>query len=234
MLVMDSEPATPHSETFAPVRPDFSGEPMDWAQQPPLLTTREVAAIFGKSAANIRARASRGDFGNTVTGDDGLPRYDKGRVQALFERVTQREAQTRSVTNLHGTPGVSYSTSLSPMVATAIAEIQSQHREQIALWTARCEDAQRATQRAQDEVTALRDLLREREETTRATLSHMDALYAENLGQLRAALTQEQTHKNEIVAIKENEIARLKSLENNAPRRESLWHRLFGGQAVGT
>ena len=223
---MDSERATPQHATIAPVRPD---EPLDWEQQPGLLTTREVAAIFGKSAANIRARASRGDFGNTVTGEDGLPRYDKGRVQALYERVTQREASARSVTNLHGTSPVSYSTSLSPMVATAIAEIQSQHREQIALWSARFEDVQRAAQRAQEEAHSLRELLREREETTRATLSHMDMLHAESLNQLRTALTQEQAHKTEIVAAKENEIARLKSLENNMPRRESLWHRLFGG-----
>ena len=229
---MDSEPATSQHATIAPVRQDeprnVPGE-IEWEQQPALLTTREVAAIFGKSAANIRARASRGDFGNTVTGDDGLPRYDKSRVQALYERVTQREAQSRSVTNLHGTSPVSYSTSLSPMVAGAIAEIQSQHRDQIALWSARFEDVRLAAQRAQEEAQSLRDLLREREETTRATLSHMDALYAENLSQLRSALTQEQAHKTEIVAAKENEIARLKSLENNAPRRESLWHRLFGG-----
>lgn len=225
MLFMDLEPATPHSETFAPVRPS---DPIDWQQQPSLLTTREVASLFGKSAANIRARASRGDFGNTVTGEDGLPRYDKGRVQMLYERVTQREAQARSVTTLHGTAGVSYSTSLSPMITTAIAEIQSQHREQVALWTARCEDAQQAARRAQEEVAALRDLLREREETTRATLSHMDMLHTESMNQLRASLAQEQAHKTEIVAVKENEIARLKSLENNAPRRESLWHRLFG------
>ncbi len=223
---MDSEPATPQHETIAPVRPD---EQFDWQQQPSLLTTREVAAIFGKSAANIRARASRGDFGNTVTGEDGLPRYDKGRVQALYERVTQREAQARAVTNLHGTSPVSYSTSLSPMVATAIAEIQSQHREQIALWSARFEDARLAAQRAQEEAHTLRDLLREREETTRATLSHMDMLHAESLNQLRTALTQEQAHKIEIVATKENEIARLKSLENNMPRRGSFWHRMFGG-----
>ncbi len=227
---MDSQPATPQHETIAPVRPyELGDEPIDWEQQPSLLTTREVAAIFGKSAANIRARASRGDFGNTVTGEDGLPRYDRGRVQALHERVTQREAQARSVTNLHGTSPVSYSTSLSPMVATAIAEIQAQHREQIALWSARFEDAQRAAQRAQEEAHSLRELLREREETTRATLSHMDMLHAENLSHLRAALTQEQAHKTELVAMKENEIARLKSLENNMPRRESLWHRLFGG-----
>ena len=223
---MDTETATPQSETIAPVRLD---EPVDWEQQPSLLTTREVAAIFGKSAANIRARASRGDFGNTVTGEDGLPRYDKGRVRALFERVTQREAQARSVTNLHGTASSSYSTSLSPMVATAIAEIQSQHREQIALWSARYEDAQQAAHRAQEEVQSLRDLLREREETTRATLSHMDMLYSDNLSQLRTALSQEQAHKIEIVAAKENEISRLKSLENNMPQRGSLWHRLFGG-----
>ncbi len=226
MLGMDPEPATPQHATIASVRPD---EPINWEQQPSLLTTREVAAIFGKSAANIRARASRGDFGNTVTGEDGLPRYDKSRVQALYERVTYREAQARSVTNLHGTPGISYSTSLSPMVATAIAEIQLQHRDQVALWTARLEDAQQAARRAQEEVSALRDLLREREETTRATLSHMDMLHTESLNQLRSALMQEQTHKTEIVALKENEIARLKSLDNNRPQRESLWHRLFGG-----
>ena len=226
---MDSEPATPQHATIAPVRQNELGDELDWEQQPSLLTTREVAAIFGKSAANIRARASRGDFGNTVTGEDGLPRYDKGRVQALYERVTQREAQARLVTNLHGTSPVAYSTSLSPMVATAIAEIQSQHREQVALWSSRFEDMRLAAQRAQDEAQSLRDLLREREETTRATLSHMDMLYAENLNHLRTALTQEQAHKTELVAVKENEIARLKSLENNAPRRESLWHRLFGG-----
>ena len=222
---MDFEPATSQRETIAPVRPD---DFIAWEQHPEQLTTREVASIFGKSAANIRARASRGDFGNTVTGEDGLPRYNRERVRALYERVTQREAQSRSVTNLHGiTP--SYSTSLSPMVATAIAEIQSQHREQVALWSARVEDAQRAAQHAQEEVQSLRDLLREREETTRATLSHMDMLHAESLAQLRETLSQEQAHKQELVAAKDGEIARLKSLENNMPRRDSIWHRLFGG-----
>ena len=222
---MDTETATPQRETFAPVRPD---EFIAWEQHPEQLTTREVAAIFGKSAANIRARASRGDFGNTVTGEDGLPRYDRERVRALYERVTQREAQSRAVTNLHGV-GPSYSTSLSPMVATAIAEIQSQHREQIALWSARFEDVQRAAQRAQEEAQSLRDLLREREETTRATLSHMDMLHSESLAQLRETLSQEKAHKQELVAAKDGEIARLKSLENNMPRRDSIWHRLFGG-----
>jgi hypothetical protein len=222
---MDSEPATSQCETIAPVRPD---DLLAWEQHPEQLTTREVASIFGKSAANIRARASRGDFGNTVTGEDGLPRYDRDRVRALYERVTQREAQSRSVTNLHGiTP--SYSTSLSPMVATAIAEIQSQHREQISLWSARFEDVQRAAQRAQEEAQSLRDLLREREETTRATLSHMDLLHSESLAQLRETLSQEKAHKTELVAAKDSEIARLKSMENNAPRRDSIWNRLFGG-----
>jgi hypothetical protein len=223
---MDFEPATPQSETIAPVRPDNQ---IAWDQQPVQLTTREVASLFGKSAANIRARASRGDFGNTVTGDDGLPRYDRERVRALYERVTQREAQARSVTNLHGVSSGTYSTSLSPVVTTAIAEIQTQHREQIALWSARFEDAQRAAQRAQEEVHALRDLLREREETTRATLSHMDMLHSESLTQLRQALSQEQAHKAETVAAKDSEIARLKSLDANSPRRGSLWNRLFGG-----
>ena len=223
---MDFEPATSQSETIAPVRPD---DQIAWEQQPEQLTTREVAALFGKSAANIRARASRGDFGNTVTGEDGLPRYDRGRVRALYERVSQREAQARSVTNLHGIAPASYSTSLSPVVATAIAEIQAQHRETIALWSARFDDAQRSAQRAQEEVQALRDLLREREETTRATLSHMDMLYADNLAQLRQALSQEQAHKAETVAAKDSEIARLKSLDANTPRRGSLWNRLFGG-----
>ena len=226
MLSMNLEPATTHSETIASVRPD---DQILWEQHPEQLTTREVAAIFGKSAANIRARASRGDFGNTVSGEDGLPRYDRGRVQALYERVTQREAQTRSVTNLHGNGVSLYSTSLSPMVASAISEIQAQHREQVALWSARCEDAQRVAERAQEEVQSLRGLLREREETTRATLSHMDILHSESLSQLRQTLSQEQAHRGEIVAAKDSEIARLKSLGNNMPRRDSLWHRLFGG-----
>ena len=223
---MESDTATPQSETIAPVR---LGEQIDWEQQPEQLTTREVAMLFGKSAANIRARASRGDFGNTVTGEDGLPRYDRGRVRALFERVTQREAQARAVTNLHGVATSPYSTSLSPVIATAIAEIQAQHHEQIALWSARFEDAQRSTQRAQEEVQALRDLLREREETTRATLSHMDMLHTESLTQLRQSLSQEQAHRTETVAVKDTEIARLKSLGANMPRRDSFWHRLFGG-----
>ena len=225
MHIMELEPATTQHETIAPVRPD---EQIAWDQHPEQLTTREVASIFGKSAANIRARASRGDFGNTVTGEDGLPRYDKNRVRALLERVTQREAQTRAVTNLHAV-APSYSSNLSPMVTSAITEIQAQHREQIALWSARFEDVQRAAQRAQEEAQSLRDLLREREETTRATLSHMDMLHTQSLDQLRQTLTQEQAHRTEIVAAKDSEIARLKSLENNQPRRDSIWHRLFGG-----
>lgn len=229
---MDSEPATPQSETIAPVRLDeqITGQVTQivWEEQPEQLTTREVATLFGKSAANIRARASRGDFGNTVTGEDGLPRYDRARVRALHERVTQREAQSRAVTNLHGIAGPSYSAGLSP-VAAAIAEIQAQHREQIALWSARFEDAQRATQRAQEEAQSLRELLREREETTRATLSHMDMLHTENLAQMRLALTQEQAHKTETLAGKDSEIARLKSLDANTPRRGTFWNRIFGG-----
>ncbi len=223
---MDFDAATPQGETIAPVRPDSQ---IAWDEQPEQLTTREVAALFGKSAANIRARASRGDFGNTVTGEDGLPRYDKSRVRALFERVTQREAQSRSVTNLHGVSSGHYSTSLSPVVTTAISEIQAQHREQIALWTARLEEVRLAAQRAQEEAQSLRDLLREREETTRATLSHMDTLHSESLAQLREMLTREQAHTVEIVAAKDGEIARLKSLEANAPQRSSFWSRLFGG-----
>ena len=223
---MDLEPATPQSETFAPVRPD---EEIAWEQQPEQLTTREVATLFGKSAANIRARASRGDFGNTVTGEDGLPRYDRGRVRALYERVSMREAQARSVTNLHGVANGQYSTSLSPVVASAITEIQAQHREQVALWSARFEDAQRAAQHAQEEVQALRSLLREREETTRATLSHMDTLHAESLAQLRHTLSQEQAHRVETLAAKDTEIALLKSVSSSQQPRGSFWHRLFGG-----
>lgn len=225
---MESEPATSQQTLVSPVRPD---EPVQWEKHPEQLTTREVAAIFGKSAANIRARASRGDFGNTFTGEDGLPRYDRDRVRALYERVTYREAQARSVTNLHGVAQSSYSTSLSPLVTSAIAEIQAQHREQIALWSARFEDAQRMTQHAQQEAQMLRDLLREREETTRATLSHMDVLHSEGMAQLRDMLCAEQAHRVEIAAAKDGEIARLKALENNKPRRDSLWSRLFGGQS---
>ncbi|MGI4791767.1 MAG: hypothetical protein ACRYFS_23340 [Janthinobacterium lividum] len=223
---MDFEPATPQSETIASVRPDVE---IVWDQQPEQLTTREVASLFGKSAANIRARASRGDFGNTVTGDDGLPRYDRSRVRALYERVTQREAQSRAVTNLHSVAGPSYSTSLSPVVTTAIAEIQAQHREQVALWSARFEDSQQAAQRAHEETQSLRELLREREETTRATLSHMDMLYAESLTQLRQTLSQEQAHKAELIAAKDSEISRLRSVESSQQNRGSFWHRLFGG-----
>ena len=224
---MEIETANPQTETVAPVRLE---DPIAWDEQPEQLTTREVALLFGKSAANIRARASRGDFGNTVTGEDGLPRYDRSRVRALLERVTQREAQARSVTNLHGMAGSPYSTSLSPMVASALTEIQAQHREQVALWSARLEDAQRSAQRAQEETQSLRELLREREETTRATLTHMDMLHSESLTQLRQALSQEQAHKTEMVAAKDSEIARLRSPGSgvNSPRA-SLWQRLFHG-----
>jgi hypothetical protein len=240
---MESETATPQSNLLAPVRPnedaqtaelesDPESEPeigLDWEAQPEQMTTREVATLFGKSPGNIRARASRGDFGNTVTGEDGLPRYDRARVRAVYDRITAREAQGRAVTNLYATASGTQMGMLPQSLSGMLAGLQAQHQEQIALWSSRLADSQQIAlqsqviaQQAQHEAQELRTLLAQREETTRETLSHMDTLYSETITHLRETVFQQQA------ALAQRSEITVPSTATSLSQ-PSLWRRLFGG-----
>lgn len=156
---------------------------IDWDAQPLSLTTREAAALLGKSPGNIRARASKGDFGPTTTGPDGLPRYDRDRVRLIGERMAARRAQAN------------------PPAADAHA----------ALWESCLEEAREAARQAKEEAKELRLLLHEREETTREALSHLDMLHEQNKMQMKEILKREQVHWERLVAAKNDEIERLKA-----------------------
>lgn len=179
----------------------------DWDTLPALLTTREVADILGKSTGNVRARASKGDFGPTMPGEDGLPRYDRDRVRFIAERMAARQAQTRLVSPAGSSPA----DALPPALATLLTTLQTQQNEQIAFWKTRLEDALEEATQAKSESQELRRLLLEREETTRETLSHMDTLHQENIAHFHAALESERSRWESERAARDAEIERLKA-----------------------
>ena len=158
--------------------------------------------MLGKSPGNVRARASKGDFGPTMSGPDGLPRYDRDRVRVIGERMAARQAQTSAV----ATP-----TPLTePPIAVLLNALQAQQSEQIALYKAWVEEAREIAHQAKEEAKELREALREREETTRETLTHMDMLHEQNISQMKETLERERAQWSREVASKDAEIGRLK------------------------
>jgi len=202
------EPRPQDSTTPLP-RPEGG---IDWDAQPESLTTREVAALLGKSPGNVRARASKGDFGPTASGPDGLPRYDRDRVRIVGERMAARQAQQAPAAE-------------EPMeapVTVLLAALQAQQAEQVALYKALILEAREDTRRAREEAKELRAALHEREETTRETLSHMDMLHEQSVTRMQAALTQERAQWERTVADRDAEIERLKT----APDPSKGWPQL--------
>ncbi len=176
---------------------------IDWEAQPESLTTRQVAVLLGKSTGNVRARASKGDFGVTTPGPDGLPRYDRERVRPIYERMVERQAQSRNSQFPAALP--------EPQISALLTAMQAQQEKHTALCTAWVEEARQTAKQAKEEAQELRGLLREREETTRATLSHMDMLHDQNIRQTQETLERERAHWNAEIASKDAEIERLKS-----------------------
>jgi len=211
---MGDLPKTLQRDIAAPLSSSEEGG-VDWDAQPASLTTREVAALLGKSPANVRARASKGDFGPTMTGPDGLPRYDRDRVRIIGERMAARQAQTQPQP----------ADRLDPPLPMMLAALQAQQIEQIALYKAWLEEARESAKQAKDEAQSLRTALHEREETTRETLSHMDMLHEQNITQMKDAMQRERTHWEREVASKEAEIERLRvelAAKKNGPQ---LWRK---------
>lgn len=192
--------------------PPRSEGSIDWDAQPESLTTREVATLLGKSPGNVRARASKGDFGPTASGPDGLPRYDRDRVRIIGERMAARQAQ--SVPIAEDPPGAS--------LGVLLAALQAQQSEQISLYKALILEAREDTRQAREEAKELRVALHEREETTRETLSHMDMLHDQNINQLQDVLARERAQRERIVAERDAEIGRLKT----APASGRGWPQL--------
>lgn len=188
---------------------------VDWDAQPSSLTTREAAALLGKSPGNVRARASKGDFGPTMTGPDGLPRYDRDRVRIVGERMAARQAQTR--------PDVADRPD--PALTLLLTALQAQQSEQITLYKAWLEEAREAVGQAKEEAQELRVLLGEREDTTRESLSHMDMLHEQNITQMKEAMERERSHWEHMAAAKEAEIERLKAELAAKKTRPPLWHK---------
>ncbi len=188
---------------------------VDWEAQPASLTTREAAALLGKSPANVRARASKGDFGPTMTGADGLPRYDRDRVRIIGERMAARQAQTRST----------FPDQSDPPLAALLTALQAQHTEQIALYKAWLNEAREAVGQAKGEAQELRALLAEREETTRETLSYMDMLHDQNITQVKDAAERERGQWERTVSAKEAEIERLKAELAAKKSGPQLWRK---------
>ena len=192
--------------------PPRSEGSIDWDAQPESLTTREVATLLGKSPGNVRARASKGDFGPTAAGPDGLPRYDRDRVRIIGERMAARQAQ--SVPVAEDPPGAS--------LGVLLAALQAQQSEQVSLYKALILEAREDTRQAREEAKELRVALYEREETTRETLSHMDMLHDQNINQLQDVLARERAQRERIVAERDAEIERLKT----APASGRGWPQL--------
>ena len=182
---------------------------IDWDVQPFSLTTREVAALLGKSPGNVRARASKGDFGPTMSGPDGLPRYDRDRVRVIGERMAARQAQTSAVAPLAALTD--------PPIAVLLNALQMQQSEQVALYKVWVEEAREVAHQAKEEAKELRAALHEREETTRETLTHMDMLHEQNILQVKEILERERAQWVREVALKDAEIERLKS--QSAPEK---------------
>jgi len=182
---------------------------IDWDVQPFSLTTREVAALLGKSPGNVRARASKGDFGPTMSGPDGLPRYDRDRVRVIGERMAARQAQTSAVAPLAALTD--------PPIAVLLNALQVQQSEQVALYKVWVEEAREVAHQAKEEAKELRAALHEREETTRETLTHMDMLHEQNILQVKEILERERAQWVREVALKDAEIERLKS--QSAPEK---------------
>lgn len=188
---------------------------VDWDVQPSSLTTREVATLLGKSPGNVRARASKGDFGPTMTGPDGLPRYDRDRVRIVGDRMASRQAQARP-------EAASRADILFPAALTAL---QAQHIEQVALYKAWLEEARETARQAKEEAKELRTAFHEREETTRETLSHMDMLHDQNILQMKDAMERERTHWSREVAAMEAEITRLRTEPTTKKSGPQLWRK---------
>ena len=176
---------------------------VDWDAQPASLTTREVAALLGKSPGNVRARASKGDFGPTATGPDGLPRYDRDRVRIIGERMAARQAQALALSGPPVPPDLPLS--------VLLAALQAQQGEQVALYKTWVEEARESARSAKEEARELRAALRDREETTRETLTHMDMLYEQTVTQVKEVLEQERAQWVRELAAKDDEIERLKA-----------------------
>lgn len=206
---MGDNPETKQQDSTAP----HGG--IDWDAQPPSLMTREVAALLGKSPGNVRARASKGDFGPTATGSDGLPRYDRDRVRVIGERMAARQAQAATLSALTAPPEL-------PLAALLNA-LQVQQGEQVALYKAWVEEARETAWLAKEEAKELRAALHDREETTRETLSHMDMLHEQRVAEMKTALARERAQWEREFAAKDAEIERLKTpaapAKNWAPLR---------------
>lgn len=194
-----------------------SGGGVDWDAQPASLTTREVAALLGKTPGNVRARASKGDFGPTAQGPDGLPRYDRDRVRVIGERMAARQAQTAALSGPTAPPD--------PPLAVLLAALQAQQGEQIALYKTWVEEAREAARQAKEEAKELRAALHDREETTRETLTHMDMLYEQAIAQVKDVLERERAQWERDVAAKDAEIERLKASPAPEKGRPQLWRK---------
>jgi len=204
---MGNIPETNQRNLVTPLPSNEGG--IDWDVQPFSLTTREVAALLGKSPGNVRARASKGDFGPTMSGPDGLPRYDRDRVRVIGERMAARQAQTSAVAPLAALTD--------PPIAVLLNALQVQQSEQVALYKVWVEEAREVAHQAKEEAKELRAALHEREETTRETLTHMDMLHEQNILQVKEILERERAQWVREVALKDAEIERLKS--QSAPEK---------------
>jgi hypothetical protein len=210
---MGDPPETKPRENITP--PPRGDGGIDWDVQPASLTTREVAALLGKSPGNVRARASKGDFGPTMNGPDGLPRYDRDRVRIIGERMAARQAQARpQPVDLSNAP-----------LTLLLTALQAQQSEQISLYKAWLEEAQEAARQAKEDARELRVLLGEREETTRETLSHMDMLHDQSITQMKDAVERERTQWAQEVVAKEAEIERLRAEPTVKKTGPQLWRK---------
>ncbi len=188
---------------------------IDWNALPERLTTRQVAELLGKSTGNVRARASKGDFGSTTPGPDGLPRYDRERVRPVYERMTVREAQSRNPQFPVALP--------EPQISALLTAMQAQQETHTALCMAWVEEGRQTARQAKEEAQELRALLREREETTRETLTHMDMLHDQNIRQMQETIERERAHWAAEVAALNAEIERLKSESLDKKPSGSRW-----------
>ena len=169
--------------------------PPDWAALPDLLLTNDVAGLLGKSGGNIRARTSKGEFGNVKKDDQERNLYPKAVVKAVYDKMVKN----RNTVFLHSVSPQRMSATSQDMPAAIkiiLDEIKEQRDREVSLWQARLTDAKQEAER-------LREMLFQHEEATRQAVAENAAIYAARVGETDA-------HRAEIIAAKESEIERLR------------------------
>ena len=207
---------TKQQDTAAPpAKSGIEKSGIDWDAQPASLTTREVAALLGKSPGNVRRPAPpKATSGRRHPGRTACPATTATGSGSSGERMAARQAQAAAL-----------SAPPDPPLAVLLTALQAQQTEQVALYKTWVEEAREAGRLAKEEAKELRAALHDREETTRETLTHMDMLHEQSVAQMKEALERERVQWEREFAAKDAEIERLKAVAIPEKVRPQLWRK---------